>query len=61
MFFFQSSDNKKRWSVVSIFNRIGISKKFLGDSYDKIVDDINQKSEGMTSSRIEIHQISTII
>jgi hypothetical protein len=48
IFVVKVSDNKKRWSVVSIFNRIGISKKFLGDNYDKIVEDINHKAEGMS-------------
>ncbi len=41
------TDIRKRWSVVSIFNRIGISKKILGnEEFNRIVSDINDKSEG---------------
>jgi len=38
---------RKRMSVVSIFNRIGLSKKFLGNHYDKVVAEINSKAEGI--------------
>ena len=44
---FQVTDIRKRWSVVSIFNRIGISKKILGkEEFNRIVSDINDKAEG---------------
>jgi len=48
---FQVTDIRKRWSAAAIFNRIGISKKILGEeSFDKIVKDINENAEGSKSA-----------
>jgi hypothetical protein len=48
----QSTGIRKRWSAGAIFNRIGISKKFLGaEVFDKIVGEINDSAQGDTIFR----------